>query len=55
MHPAGAIFEFAAPPKYYLHYNILLTNPQPTIHNTEQPKWITVALPSSGFAPSLCE
>jgi hypothetical protein len=35
--------------------NILLANPQPTTRITEQPKWTTAALPSSGFAPSLCE
>jgi hypothetical protein len=55
MHPAGAIFEFAVSPKYYLHYNIPLANPQPTTHNTEQPKLTTAALPSSGFALSFCE
>jgi hypothetical protein len=27
MRPAGAISEFAVPPKYYLHYNTLLANP----------------------------
>jgi hypothetical protein len=28
-------FVFAFSPKYYLHYNILLANPQPTTHNTQ--------------------
>jgi hypothetical protein len=56
MDPAGAIFEFAISLKYYLHYNVLLANPQPTTHNTaEQPKWTTATLPSSSFALSLCE
>jgi hypothetical protein len=55
MHPASAFFEFAISPKYYLHYNILLANPQSTTHNIEQPKWTTVALPSSSFALSLRE
>jgi hypothetical protein len=35
MHPAGAIFEFAIYPKCYLHFNILLANPQHTTHNTQ--------------------
>jgi hypothetical protein len=55
MHPAGAIFEFAVSPKYYLHYNIALANPQPTTHNTEQPQYTIAAQPSSGFALSLRE
>ncbi len=55
MHPAGAIFEFVVSQKYYLHYNIQLANPQPTTHNTEQPKWTTVALPSISVALSLRE
>jgi hypothetical protein len=55
MRPAGAIFEFAVSPKYYSHYNIPLTNPQPTTHNTEQPKYAIATIPSSGFALSLRE
>ncbi len=53
MRPADVIFEFAVSPKYYLHFNIPLVNPQPTTHNTEQPKWAINALPSSSFALSL--
>jgi hypothetical protein len=53
MRSAGAIFEFAVSPKYYLHFNIPLANLQPTTHNTEQPKCTTAALPSSGVALSL--
>jgi hypothetical protein len=55
MHPASAIFKFAVSPKYYLHYNIPLVNPQPTTLNTEQLKWTTATLPSSSFALSLHE
>jgi hypothetical protein len=32
MHPAGAIFEFAVSPKYYLHYKYSAC--KPTTHNT---------------------
>ncbi len=56
MRPAGSIFKFAISLQYYLHFNILLANLQPVTHKTEQPKWTTAALPSSGFALSrLCE
>jgi hypothetical protein len=55
MRPAGAIFEFAVSPKYYLHYKYSAR--KPTTHNTHNrtTKMDHCPLPSSRFALSLRE